>query len=193
MIRTICVFCASSSKVEEKYLEAARHLADVCAHHGIHALYGGGSVGLMGAFADRMLEQNGKITGIIPDFMKELEWAHTEVSEMVVVEDMRERKKRLIENVDAVVALPGGIGTMEELLEVSTLKQLGRFFKPIIIVNTDGFYDTLLKFINELIEKQFMHDYNRKIWEVIDSPSQFMTVVENSTHWDAGRINKGAL
>ena len=164
MVKNICVFCASSSKVDDVYLEAAQQLADVCADNGISAYYGGGAVGLMGAFANRMLERNGKITGIIPDFMKELEWAHNGVAEMIVVEDMRERKKRLIENVDAVVALPGGIGTMEELLEVTTLKQLGRFFKPIVIINTNGFYNTLLEFMSELIEKQFMHDYNRKIW-----------------------------
>src|SRR5208337_2356714 len=111
MLKAICVFCASSSKVDPIYLEASRELADVCVTYGIHALYGGGAVGLMGAFANRMLECNGKITGIIPHFMRELEWAHTDVTEMVFVDDMRERKKRLIENVDAVVALPGGIGT----------------------------------------------------------------------------------
>ena len=130
MLKTICVFCASSSKVDTVFLEASRELADVCVNNGIHALYGGGATGLMGAFANRMIERKGKITGIIPHFMRELEWAHTDVAEMVFVDDMRERKKKLIENVDAVVALPGGIGTLEELLEVSTLKQLGKFDKP---------------------------------------------------------------
>ena len=179
--------------MDSVYLDAAREFADVCVDNGIHALYGGGAVGLMGVFANRVLERQGKITGIIPDFMMELEWAHVNVPEMVVVEDMRERKRRLIENVDAVVALPGGIGTLEEFLEVSTLKQLGQFNKPIIIINTQGFYDTLLRFIDELIEKKFMHDYNRKIWEVIDSPVKFMSTVNHAMDWDAAKINKGAL
>lgn len=175
------------------YLEASRELADVCVDNGIHALYGGGAVGLMGAFADRVLERKGTITGIIPHFMREMEWAHSDVSEMVVVEDMRERKKRLIENVDAVVALPGGIGTLEELLEVSTLKQLGKFDHPIVIINTNGFYNTLLKFINELIDKQFMHTYNRNLWNVIHAPSELLHSVQNSDYYDANLINKGAM
>ncbi len=193
MLRTICLFCASSSKVDKMYLEASRELADVCVDNGIHALYGGGAVGLMGAFADRVLERKGTITGIIPHFMREMEWAHSDVSEMVVVEDMRERKKRLIENVDAVVALPGGIGTLEELLEVSTLKQLGKFDHPIVIINTNGFYNTLLKFINELIDKQFMHTYNRNLWNVIHAPSELLHSVQNSDYYDANLINKGAM
>jgi uncharacterized protein (TIGR00730 family) len=193
MIKTICVFCASSSKVDATYLDASIELADVFVDNGIHALYGGGAVGLMGAFANRVLERKGKITGIIPDFMRELNWAHSNVTEMIVVEDMRERKKRLINNVDAVVALPGGIGTMEELLEVSTLKQLGRFDKPIVIINTNGFYNTLLNFFNELIKKKFMHDHNLKLWDVIQFPSELIAVIENSVYWDAADINKGAM
>ena len=147
----------------------------------------------MGALANRIVARKGKITGIIPGFMKELEWAHEEVSEMIVVEDMRERKKRMIENVDAVVALPGGVGTLEELLEVITLKQLGRFHKPIVIVNTNGFYNSLLNFFMELIEKNFMHDLNRKIWTVIDDPSQLLEAIENSQRWDSTSINKGKV
>ena len=191
MLKTLCVFCASSSQIDKAYYEAARQVADVCIENQIHVMYGGGAIGLMGALADRVIEKKGKITGIIPDFMKVLEWAHEEVSEMIVVEDMRERKKRMIENVDAVVALPGGVGTLEELLEVITLKQLGRFHQPIIIVNTSGFYNSLLKLFDEMIEKQFMHDLNRKIWTVIDDPKQLVKAVENAQGWDSTSINKG--
>jgi uncharacterized protein (TIGR00730 family) len=193
MLKTICVFCASSSKVDTAFLEASRELADVCVDNGIHALYGGGAVGLMGAFANRMIERKGQITGIIPHFMRELEWAHADVPEMVFVDDMRERKKRLIENVDAVVALPGGIGTMEELFEVSTLKQLGKFDKPIVIVNTNGFYNTLLNFINELVDKQFMHSHNRSMWMVLPTPKELIHVLNQPVLWDATLINKGAM
>jgi uncharacterized protein (TIGR00730 family) len=193
MLKTICVFCASSSKVDVAYVNAAIQLADICAAKQIHVLYGGGGVGLMGALADRILERKGKITGIIPDFMKKMEWAHTDVSEMIVVEDMRERKKRMVENVDAVVALPGGVGTLEELLEVITLKQLGRFTKPIIIINTNGFYSSLLRLFDEMVDKRFMHDYHRKIWTVIDNPGMLPYAYNNSVDWDASAINKAAL
>lgn len=174
-------------------MDAAEQIADICVDNQIHVLYGGGAVGLMGALANRMVERMGKITGIIPGFMKALEWAHEEVSEMIVVEDMRERKKRMIENVDAVVALPGGVGTLEELVEVITLKQLGRFHKPIIIVNTNGFYNPLMKFFDEMIVKNFMHDLNRHIWTLIDTPDQLLSAIENAHGWDAGSINKGKM
>lgn len=193
MVNSLCVFCSSSSRIDEAYYAAARELADVCVDHRIHVLYGGGAVGLMGALADRIVARKGKIRGIIPDFMKAFEWAHQEVSEMIVVEDMRERKKRMIENVDAVVALPGGVGTLEELLEVITLKQLGRFNKPILIINTNGFYNSLLALLDEMIEKQFMHDLNRQIWCVIDSPAQLVSSIENCSPWDYTCINKGKL
>lgn len=193
MINAICVFCASSSRIDKVYYDAAREIADVCIENNIHVLYGGGAIGLMGALADRMVERKGKITGIIPDFMKAFEWAHQEVSEMIVVEDMRERKKRMIENVDAVIALPGGVGTLEELLEVITLKQLGRFNKPIVIVNTNGFYNALLALLEEMIEKNFMHGLTRNVWCVIDTPSQLITTINNSHVWDYTCINKGKL
>jgi uncharacterized protein (TIGR00730 family) len=193
MIKTLCVFCASSSKVDTEYVNAAKDLADICIHNKIHVLYGGGAVGLMGALADRILEKGGKITGIIPDFMMEMEWAHNDVTEMIVVEDMRERKKRMIENVDAVVALPGGVGTLEELLEVITLKQLGRFTKPIVLINTSGFYNSLIQLFNEMVEKKFMHDYHRKIWTVINNPGELMTALQKSIPWDTGAINKAAM
>jgi uncharacterized protein (TIGR00730 family) len=193
MLKTLCVFCASSNKIDSAYKKAAEDLADVCVDNQLHVLYGGGGVGLMGALANRILAKKGKITGIIPDFMKKMEWAHTDVSEMIVVEDMRERKKRMIENVDAVVALPGGVGTLEELLEVITLKQLGRFTKPIIIINTNGFYNSLLLLFDEMVDKRFMHHYHRKIWTVIENPEQLIQAYHDSESWDASAINKAAV
>jgi uncharacterized protein (TIGR00730 family) len=185
MLKTICVFCASSNKIDDVYFKAARELADLCIEHKIHVLYGGGGAGLMGTLADRMLEKKGKITGIIPAFMKELKWAHDDVTEMIVVEDLRERKKRMIDNVDAVVALPGGIGTLEELLEVITLKQLGRFNKPIIIVNTHGFYNSLFHLFEQLIDKQFMHHINSNLWISIDRPADLFYAISNAPDVEA--------
>lgn len=184
MLKSVCVFCASSSKVDPVYLSAALELGDVCSSNGIHVFYGGGAQGLMGSLASQMIKKKGKVTGIIPDFMKVLQWAHTGVTEMIVVENMRERKRQLIENVDAVIALPGGIGTLEELLEVSTLKQLGLFTKPIFIINTNGYYDTLIAFMEEMYQKKFMHENNRGIWCIIQSPSELLTAYENTPVWN---------
>jgi hypothetical protein len=180
MLKTICVFCASSDSIDEVYFKAARELADLCIEHRIHVLYGGGAFGLMGTLANRILEKKGKITGIIPAFMKVMKWAHDDVTEMIVVEDLRERKKRMIENIDAVIALPGGMGTLEELLEVITLKQLGRFTKPIIVVNTHGFYNSLFQLFEQMIEKQFMRDTHRQLFITIDRPADLLYALDNA-------------
>ncbi|HPV57420.1 MAG TPA: TIGR00730 family Rossman fold protein, partial [Tenuifilaceae bacterium] len=136
----VCVYCASSNKVDEKYFKATEILAKNLAKNGITSVYGGGSNGLMGCLADTALHEGGKVIGILPHFMDKVEWGHKNLTELILVKDMHERKRLLIEGVDAVVALPGGCGTLEELMEVITLKRLGKFTKPIIILNTDGFY-----------------------------------------------------
>lgn len=145
-INKVCVFCASSPKVDKKYLHDAELLGFEFARNKIHVIYGGGAVGLMGKLANSVLAGGGMITGIIPEFMKQMKWAHQGIPELIEVKDMHERKNLMIKEVDAVVALPGGVGTLEELTEVITLKQLGQFFAPIIILNTDGFYNHLIGF-----------------------------------------------
>jgi uncharacterized protein (TIGR00730 family) len=137
---TVTVYCASSRKVDEKYFKATLALADELLRKNAKVIYGGGAVGLMGAIADRYVEKRGRIKGVIPEFMVKVEWAHPNVDDMLIVTDMHDRKKKLIENTDAVIALPGGTGTLEELSEVITLKRLGKFSKPILMLNTDGFY-----------------------------------------------------
>ncbi|KAB2870969.1 MAG: TIGR00730 family Rossman fold protein, partial [Bacteroidales bacterium] len=132
----VCVYCASSNKVDEKYFKATEILAKNLAKNGITSVYGGGSNGLMGCLADTALQEGGKVIGILPHFMDKVEWGHKNLTELILVKDMHERKRLLIEGVDAVVALPGGCGTLEELMEVITLKRLGKFTKPIIILNT---------------------------------------------------------
>ena len=124
--RRVSVFCASSNKVDKIYFDATRKLGLTLAEHGIAANYGGGGVGLMGKLADTMLEAGGSIRGIIPQFMVDQGWNHPLVKDMFIVKDMHERKKRLTENIDAFIALPGGVGTLEELLEMMTHKQLGQ-------------------------------------------------------------------
>ena len=140
-ISRVCIFCASSTQVHPEYFEAANRLGKELAKEDVTIIYGGGAAGLMGEVATSALAQGGKVIGILPGFMSDLEWGHTGLTELRLVDNMRERKQMMIENVDAVIALPGGCGTLEELLEVITLKRLGIFLKPIILVNVRSFFD----------------------------------------------------
>jgi uncharacterized protein (TIGR00730 family) len=169
MLQTICIFCASSNQIAPEYYKTAESLADFCSKKHIHILFGGGATGLMGALANQTIKKHGRITGIIPQFMIENDWNHKNVENMVVVNDMRERKRRLIENTDAIVALPGGVGTLEELLEVITLKQLGKYNKPIYIFNTNNFYKPLFDMFEQMISQQFMRETDRNLWTIIQS------------------------
>ncbi|MBN1182982.1 MAG: TIGR00730 family Rossman fold protein [Bacteroidales bacterium] len=185
----VCIFCASSQKVPEVYFQAAADLAKILVGEGITIVYGGGSVGLMGQIADTALENNGKIIGIIPQFMFEKEWGNSEITELIIVKDMHERKRKMIEDVDAVLALPGGCGTLEELAEVITLKQLGQFVKPIILLNTKGFYDSLINLYENMIRENFMRDKHREIWQVVNDPSEIIHAIENAPEWHPSIIS----
>lgn len=181
---TVTVYCASSRKLDKKYFEATVRLADELLKRYATVKYGGGAVGLMGALADRYVEQGGDIIGIIPEFMVKVEWAHPKVKKMLVVNDMHERKRKLFEDTDVVIALPGGTGTLEELSEVMTLKRLGKFNKPIILLNTDGFYDPLDAFLKKMAEEHFLSKDHLDMWSLIDMPDKFWNVVDNSKSWD---------
>ena len=187
MISNISVFCASSSKVNTAYFKAAEELGIHLSQNSISVHYGGGKAGLMGKLADTMLQHNGTITGVIPGFMVEQGWNHPDV-EQVIVPDMHERKKYVTKVADAIIALPGGVGTMEELLEVITLKQLGKVLVPIVIVNTNGFFDTLIKFFDQMIEQEFMREEHRSLWTVVDDPSKVMEAIHSAPKWDGSII-----
>lgn len=193
MIKRITVFCASSRMIDSKYFEAARQLAEVLTKNNITAVYGGGAVGLMGALADYMLQNGGSITGVIPQFMMKVEWGHPGVKKMIITKDMHERKRILIDDVDAVVALPGGSGTLEELLEVISLKRLGKFVKPVIIINTAGFYDPLVVLLNKMVKENFMRQDHLKMWKVISDPSELMEAIHSSETWDENAINTAGV
>ncbi|HJX71147.1 MAG TPA: TIGR00730 family Rossman fold protein [Bacteroidales bacterium] len=193
MLKRITVFCASSRMIDSKYFKAARQLAEVLTKNNITAVYGGGAVGLMGALADYMLENGGNIIGVIPQFMLKVEWGHPEVKKMMVTKDMHERKQLLIKDADAVVALPGGSGTLEELLEVISLKRLGKFLKPIIIINTAGFYDPLVVLLNKMVEENFMRPDHLKMWKVINHPSELIAAIRRSETWDEDAINTAGV
>lgn len=170
--RLVCVYAASSRSCHPDYHDAASRLGRFLARNRFAIIYGGGRAGLMGALADGALAEGGQITGVLPRFMNELEWGHNGLTELHLVDDMHTRKARLLANSDAVVALPGGCGTLEELMEVVTLKRLGLYMGPIILVNTRGFYDALLQLLSRMIEERFMDTRHRQMWQVVSQPEE---------------------
>jgi uncharacterized protein (TIGR00730 family) len=155
-IKTVCVYCGSGPGTNPHFVEAAIELGKNFAENGIRLVYGGGSLGLMGAIAKSTLDHGGTVTGIIPDFLRARENALTRVQEMIVTPDMHERKRLMFERSDAFVALPGGIGTLEELVEQLTWKQLGRHTKPVLLANIDGFWEPLLVLLAHMRATEFI-------------------------------------
>lgn len=192
-MQNICVYCASSSQVRPVFFDAAEKLGKILAKKNCRLIYGGGHRGLMGKIADTVLDLGGKVTGIIPGFMCEVEWDHKGLTELILVETMHERKEKLAVMADAAVALPGGCGTMEELLEVITWKRLGIFTKPIIICNVDGYFDPLIEMLNRSVDESFMGEEHRAMWTVVSSPEKVMEAIENSVQWDENARNFAAL
>src|ERR1700737_3716591 len=155
-IRTVCVYCGSGPGTNPHFMESARALGKIFAENAIRLVYGGGSLGLMGAIATSVLDHGGMVTGIIPDFLTARENALTRVQEMIVTPDMHERKRLMFEGSDALFARPGGIGPVEELVEQLTWQQLGRHSKPILIANIDGFWEPLLALLIHMRATQFI-------------------------------------
>ncbi len=155
-IKTVCVYCGSGAGTNPRFIEAAVALGKSFAENGVRLVYGGGSVGLMGAVAKSTLDHGGSVTGIIPEFLTARENALAKVQEMIVTPDMHERKRLMFERSDAFVALPGGIGTLEELVEQLTWQQLGRHSKPVLLANIDGFWEPLLALVAHMKATQFI-------------------------------------
>lgn len=188
-IKKVCVYCASSDKVDAKYFEATVKIAKALVKNSTTVVYGGGARGLMGQLADTVLKENGRIIGIMPRFMKEVEFHHKDVNEFIFTADMHERKKQFMVGVDALIALPGGCGTFEELMEAITLKRLGIFTKPILILNLDGYYDPMLQMLDRAIENNFMRDEHRDIWTVFENPENVIEVIQSAKPWSKDAIN----
>lgn len=155
-LRSICVYCGSGPGLNPAFVAAADELGRAMAEQGIGLVYGGGSIGLMGAIATAVLDHGGRVTGIIPEFLTIREMALTRVQEMIVTADMHARKQLMFERADAFVALPGGIGTLEELVEQLTWAQLGRHKKPILLANIEGFWDPLCRMLDHMRELAFI-------------------------------------
>jgi uncharacterized protein (TIGR00730 family) len=188
--RTICVYCASSRQCNPAFHDAARRLGATLASAGFAIVYGGGGHGSMGALADGALASDGRVTGVLPHFMRTLEWDHPRLSELILVDDMRERKHRMLEHSHGVVALPGGCGTFEELFEAMTLKRLGLYLHPILLVNTRGFFDPLVALLNSAVDERFMDERHRAMWQVVAEPEAVPEALAAAPGWtsDAQRF-----
>src|SRR5258708_19203359 len=181
--RAVCGYCASSPLPHPDYRAAARRLGEVLAGQGVGIVYGGGAVGSMGALADGALSHGGRVIGILPRFMAELEWGHKGLTDLQLVEDLRTRKHMMLTLSQAAIALPGGSGTLEELLEAITLKRLGLYLNPILLVNTRGFFNPLLEVLEHAISEHFMDERHAQMWEVVAEPEEVPEALRRAPAW----------
>jgi len=187
-IHRVAVYAASSRQLAGEYTEAAAQLGRVLARAGMSIVYGGGGTGLMGAMADAALEHGAQVHGVVPEFLLQLECAHQGLTRMDIVDDMRERKHRMLSRADALVTLPGGCGTYEELFEALTLKRLGQWTGPIVLVNTRGFYDRLIDFLEHSVTERFMADEHTRMWSVVSEPVAVPDALNDAYAWSSNAI-----
>lgn len=182
-LKNVCVYSASSTQIAANYFEVARELGQLLAQHQINLVNGAGCIGLMAATADAALAAGGTVTGVIPHFMVEQGWHHTGLTRLIETNTMHERKQTMAALSDGVIALPGGCGTMEELLEIITWKQLGLYLKPIVVLNIDGFYDPLLSMLDKAIAENFMRREHAEIWTVAYTPQEAIDQLYVTPWW----------
>ncbi len=180
----IAVYAASSTRLDAAYYEAARAIGHELARRGIGLVNGAGNMGLMAATADACLQDGGTVTGVIPTFMVEQDWHHKGLTRLIETADMHERKHTMAMLSDACIAMPGGCGTLEELMEVITWKQLGIYLKPIVILNLRGYYDHLLQQLEHGIEEHFMGERHRDIWRVATTATEAVELAVSTPLWD---------
>lgn len=183
-ISSVCVYCASSTQIPSIYFEAATTLGRLLGGHGIRVVNGAGNIGLMCTVADAALAAGGTVTGVIPHFMVEQGWHHQGLTELIEVPDMHERKQRMASLSDAVIALPGGVGTLEELLEIITWKQLGLYQNPIVIYNINGYFDPLLELLRRATEENFMRPVHASLWAVAETAEEAIRLLYTEPIWD---------
>lgn len=179
IFKNICVFCASSQEVPQIYIDAARELGELIADIGSSCICGAGRTGLMLAVTEGVFSRGGSVIGVIPQFMVDRKWHHKNLSEIIITDDMHSRKQIMSERADAVIALPGGCGTFEELLEAITWRQLGIYHNPIVILNINGFYNPLLEMFDKAINENFMKPSNRDLWMVASTPKEAVDMLLN--------------
>lgn len=183
-MNSVCVYCASSTQIDEKFFRAAEELGHLIAGHGLTLITGAGKLGLMNTIENAALEAGGKVTGVIPTFMVREGWHHEGLTQLIETASMHERKQTMADLSDGVIALPGGCGTMEELLEIITWKQLGLYLNPIVILNIDGFYDALLTQLAKAVEENFMRSIHADIWKVATTPEEAVELLLTTPAWD---------
>ena len=183
-IAAVCVYSASSTKIDPVYFDTAYELGTLLGQQHIRLINGAGNMGLMSAVSDAALAAGGEVTGVIPRFMVEQGWHHTGLTRLVEVESMHERKKMMADLSDAVIALPGGCGTLEELLEIITWKQLGLYLNPVVILNVKGYFDPLLAMLQRAVEENFMRTQHGSIWHVAKTVREAVELVHTVPLWD---------
>ena len=183
-INSVCVYSASSTKIDAVYFQAAETLGRLLAEHHIRLINGAGSIGLMCSVADAVLKNGGEVTGVIPRFMVEQNWHHTGLTELIEVESMHERKQKMANLSDGIIALPGGCGTLEELLEIITWKQLGLYLNPIINLNTNRFFDPLLEILQKANDENINRPQQGEIWKVAQTPEEAVRLLYETPVWD---------
>lgn len=183
-IASVCVYSASSTQIDPVYFDTAYELGTLLGQQHIRLINGAGNMGLMSAVSDAALAAGGEVTGVIPRFMVEQGWHHTGLTRLVEVESMHERKKMMADLSDAVIALPGGCGTLEELLEIITWKQLGLYLNPVVILNVKGYFDPLLAMLQRAVEENFMRTQHGSIWHVAKTVREAVELVHTVPLWD---------
>ena len=192
-VKTIAVYCASSNKVRASFVAAAERLGELIAADGKRLVYGDGGIGLMAAVARGALKVGGEVVGVIPQFMVDQGWNNPDSTETIVTQTMHERKATICNISDAMVALPGGIGTFEELLECLTWKQLGLHHNPVVILNTDGYYDKLLACIDLMVDEQMMRPIHKEMFVVVSEPEEVLPAIMNAPEWDPSTRRLAAI
>lgn len=192
-IKAVAVYCASSTQVGQAYVEDAAKLGELFAKHGVTLVYGGGAVGLMGAICDAVKAHGGKAIGVIPRFMVEKGWLRPGLDEVIEVETMAERKRIMAEITDAAMALPGGVGTFDELMDIVALKKLGLYLKPVVIVNTQNYYQPLATLLERSVTEHFQDEKFRRVWRMANTPEEAMDFVFSEPYWTEDVIVNAAL
>jgi uncharacterized protein (TIGR00730 family) len=192
-IQSIAVYCASSNKLRPSFVEAAERLGSLIAAEGMRLVYGDGGIGLMAAVARGALNNGGEVIGVIPQFMVDQGWNNPSSTQTIVTQTMHERKATICDISDAMVALPGGIGTFEELLECLTWKQLGLHHNPVVILNTDGYYDRLLACLDLMVEEQMMRPIHKEMFVVVNQPEEVIPAILNAKEWDPNTRRLAAI
>jgi uncharacterized protein (TIGR00730 family) len=191
MAKLLCVYCGSSKRLESRYYSAAEAVGKAMVENGWGLVYGGGNVGMMGSLAQSVKDAGGHVVGVIPEFMKERELAYHQADELITVGSMRERKRIMEERADAFLALPGGIGTLEELTEIMTLRYLNRIDKPVVVFNQDGFYDDLLRFFDRMTRERFKSEGLRALYAVADKVGDIWPHLAQPGPFEADPIWRG--